>query len=75
MAHTQTSPMGMVGPGSDWRWGWAPANGAWMLQNAYDCYTFSGDVANAVGSSVGIVGSENVAATAVVDDFDQGVEV
>ena len=44
MAHTQTSPMGMVGPGSDWRWGWAPANGAWMLQNAYDCYTFSGDV-------------------------------
>lgn len=44
MVHTQTSPMGVVGPGSDWRWGWAPANGAWMMQNAYDCFTFSGDV-------------------------------
>lgn len=43
MVHTQTSPMGMTGPGSDWRWGWAPANGAWMMQNAYECYTFSGD--------------------------------
>lgn len=45
MVHSQTSPMGMVGPGSDWRWGWAPANGAWLMQNACECYTFSGDAA------------------------------
>lgn len=43
MIHTMVTPLGFVGPGSDWRWGWAPTNGAWALQGMYDYYRFTGD--------------------------------
>ncbi|MCQ2463501.1 MAG: glycoside hydrolase family 95 protein [Clostridia bacterium] len=43
VVHTMCNAMGHVGPGSSWRWGWAPANGAWLMQNLYDCYAFSMD--------------------------------
>lgn len=41
--HTMVNPLGFVGPGSNWRWGWSPANGAWALQNMFDYYLFTGD--------------------------------
>ena len=43
MFHTMVTPLGFVGPGSDWKWGWAPTNGAWALQNMYDYYLFTLD--------------------------------
>lgn len=42
--HTMVTPLGFVGPGSDWKWGWAPTNGAWALQGMFDYYLFTGDV-------------------------------
>lgn len=44
MIHTMVNPLGFVGPGSDWKWGWAPTNGAWATQGMYDYYRFTGDV-------------------------------
>lgn len=44
VVHTQTSPMGMVGPGSDWHWGWAPTNGAFLMHNCYEYYEFTKDI-------------------------------
>ena len=41
--HTMVNPLGYVGPGNDWRWGWAPTNGAWALQNCFDYYLFTCD--------------------------------
>ena len=43
MIHTMVTPLGYVGPGYSWRWGWAPTNGAWALQNCFDYYLFTGD--------------------------------
>ncbi len=43
MIHTMVNPLGFVGPGSEWWWGWAPSNGAWALQNMYDYYRFTLD--------------------------------
>ena len=43
MIHTMVTPLGFVGPGFSWRWGWAPTNGAWALQNCFDYYLFTGD--------------------------------
>lgn len=43
MFHTMVNPLGFVGPGSDWKWGWAPTNGAWALQGMYDYYLYTGD--------------------------------
>ena len=43
MFHTMVTPLGFVGPGSEWKWGWAPTNGAWALQNMYDYYLFTLD--------------------------------
>lgn len=43
MIHTMVTPLGFVGPGYSWRWGWAPTNGAWALQNCFDYYLFTGD--------------------------------
>lgn len=43
LIHTMVNPLGFVGPGSDWRWGWAPTNGAWALQGMYDYYLFTKD--------------------------------
>lgn len=44
MIHTMVTPLGFVGPGFSWRWGWAPTNGAWALQNCFDYYLFTGDI-------------------------------
>lgn len=44
LIHTMINPLGFVGSGSDWRWGWAPTNGAWALQGMYDYYLFTKDI-------------------------------
>ena len=43
MIHTMVTPLGFVGPGSEWRWGWAPTNGAWAIQGMYDYFLFTRD--------------------------------
>lgn len=43
VVHTQVSPFGMVNPGSDWHWGWAPTNGAFLMHNCYEYYEFTRD--------------------------------
>lgn len=43
VAHTETSPFGITGPGREWTWGWSPAAAAWLTQNTYDAFTFSKD--------------------------------
>ena len=45
VAHTQTGPLGMCGPGSDWHWGWEPTNGAWAAVQMFDAYAFDHDLA------------------------------
>lgn len=42
--HTMVTPLGFVGAGDDWKWGWAPTNGAWAIQNMYDYYLYTGDI-------------------------------
>lgn len=42
--HTMVTPLGFVGAGDSWKWGWAPTNGAWAIQNMYDYYLFTGDI-------------------------------
>ena len=44
MLHTMVTPLGFVGPGSEWRWGWAPTNGAWAIQGMYDYFLFTRDI-------------------------------
>ncbi len=44
MIHTMVTPLGFVGPGSEWRWGWAPTNGAWAIQGMYDYFLFTRDI-------------------------------
>ena len=44
MIHTMINPLGFVGPGSDWKWGWAPTNGAWAVQNMFDYYLYTKDI-------------------------------
>ena len=43
MLHTMVTPLGFVGPGNEWRWGWAPTNGAWAIQGMYDYFLFTRD--------------------------------
>lgn len=43
MFHTMVTPLGFVGAGSEWKWGWAPTNGAWALQGMYDYFLYTGD--------------------------------
>ncbi len=43
LIHTMVTPLGFVGPGSEWWWGWAPTNGAWAVQNSFDYYRFTKD--------------------------------
>ncbi len=43
VAHTMVTPLGMVAPGYDWRWGWAPVNGAWITQNTFEYFLYSRD--------------------------------
>ncbi len=44
LIHTMVTPLGYVGPGSEWRWGWAPTNGAWATQNMFDYYLYTLDI-------------------------------
>lgn len=44
VVHTQVNPFGMVNPGSDWHWGWAPTNGAFIMHNCYEYYEFTKDI-------------------------------
>ncbi|WP_018758247.1 glycosyl hydrolase family 95 catalytic domain-containing protein [Paenibacillus terrigena] len=41
--HTVNNPFGYTAPGSDFYWGWSPAANAFMVQQAWDHYAFSGD--------------------------------
>lgn len=43
LIHTMVNPLGFVGPGSEWKWGWSPTNNAWALQGMYDYYLFTKD--------------------------------
>lgn len=42
-AHTQSSPFGWTAPGWDFYWGWSTAAGAWLMQNIWEHYEFTGD--------------------------------
>jgi alpha-L-fucosidase 2 len=44
MAHTQNNIFGHTGAGSVWKWGWAPANGAFLLWNTFEYYRFTKDI-------------------------------
>ncbi len=42
-AHTQCSPFGWTAPGWDFYWGWSTAAVAWLMQNVWEYYEFTGD--------------------------------
>lgn len=42
--HTQNTPFGWTCPGWEFSWGWSPAATAWILQNVYEYYEYTGDV-------------------------------
>lgn len=42
--HTQNTPFGWTCPGWDFSWGWSPASTAWILQNVYEYYEYTGDI-------------------------------
>lgn len=44
-AHTQCSPFGWTAPGWDFYWGWSTAAVAWLMQNIWEYYEFTGDTA------------------------------
>ncbi|MCL1866530.1 MAG: hypothetical protein FWF82_03895, partial [Oscillospiraceae bacterium] len=41
--HTQTNPFGWTAPGWDFYWGWSTAATAWLMQNLWEYYEFTGD--------------------------------
>ncbi|MCL2023187.1 MAG: glycoside hydrolase family 95 protein [Oscillospiraceae bacterium] len=43
MIHNKVNIFGHTGPGRQWWWGWCPSAGAWLTQNTYDAFAFSGD--------------------------------
>jgi len=43
IAHTQSTPFGWTAPGWDFYWGWSTAAVAWLMQNIYEYYEFTGD--------------------------------
>ncbi len=43
MVHTQNTPFGWTNPGWEFYWGWAPSTNAWIMQNVYERYEFTGD--------------------------------
>lgn len=43
LAHTQVTPFGWTTPGWNYYWGWSPAANAWIMQNVYDYYRYTGD--------------------------------
>lgn len=45
MAHTQNTPFGWTCPGWDFSWGWSPAAVPWILQNCWEYYEYTGDLA------------------------------
>lgn len=42
-AHTQCSPFGWTAPGWSFYWGWSTAAAAWLMQNIWEYYEFTGD--------------------------------
>lgn len=42
-AHTQCSPFGWTAPGWGFYWGWSTAAVAWLMQNIWEYYEFTGD--------------------------------
>jgi alpha-L-fucosidase 2 len=42
-AHTQCSPFGWTAPGWEFYWGWSTAAVAWLMQNIWEHYEFTGD--------------------------------
>lgn len=42
-AHTQCSPFGWTAPGWDFYWGWSTAAVAWLMQNIWEYYEFTGN--------------------------------
>lgn len=43
-AHTQCSPFGWTAPGWDFYWGWSTAAVAWLMQNIWEHFEFTGDI-------------------------------
>lgn len=43
VVHTQCSPFGWTAPGWDFYWGWCTAAAAWLMQNIWEYYEFTGD--------------------------------
>ncbi len=43
IAHTQSTPFGWTCPGWDFYWGWSCAAVAWLCQNIWEYYEFTGD--------------------------------
>ena len=43
IVHTQCSPFGWTAPGWDFYWGWSTAAAAWLMQNIWEYYEFTGD--------------------------------
>ena len=44
VCHTTVNPFGSVAPGYNWRWGWAPTNGAWAAFHMGEYYAFTLDL-------------------------------
>ncbi|MBP1579756.1 MAG: glycoside hydrolase family 95 protein [Oscillospiraceae bacterium] len=42
-AHTQCSPFGWTAPGWEFYWGWSTAAVAWLMQNIWENYEFTGN--------------------------------
>lgn len=43
IAHTQANVFGWTAPGWDFYWGWSTAAVAWLMQNIWEYYEFTGD--------------------------------
>lgn len=43
IAHTQANVFGWTAPGWDFYWGWSTAAVAWLMQNLWEYYEFTGD--------------------------------
>lgn len=43
--NTMNNPFGFTAPGWNFNWGWAPSANAFIMNNLWDAYTYSGDVA------------------------------
>lgn len=44
MAHTQNTPYGWTCPGYSFSWGWSTSAVAWLLQNCWEYYEYTGDL-------------------------------